>query len=416
MFRSLSFKLVGAFVILMLLTLGVVLRVVVNVVEREMGQYTAARTEFARTLIPTIPAAPTLPAMPMVPDMQEDSRTRIIIPRDRFTPVLPRDFGPAIGEVVIEAAEGGGTGRQFLADVERAAQVGILVAGIAAITLGTIAFRQFTRPLAKLRTAVQSLADGDLSVRIPVRSKDEVGKVSAAFNHMASRLEHQEGLRQRMVADVAHELRTPLSVMKGNIEAMIDGLLEPTTAELSELHDEVQRLTRLIEDLRLLSSADAGQLELARESMDARKLISRVTGLMAPLAEASSIQLKAHLPQAPIMVHGDVDRLQQALTNLVDNGIRHTPPGGQVSVAVSRSDQAAFISVSDNGSGIGAEDLPHVFERFWRGDRSRSRNSGGSGLGLSIVKQIAELHGGTVQAVSLDSGGSQFSISLPVES
>jgi signal transduction histidine kinase len=278
----------------------------------------------------------------------------------------------------------------------------------------TLIFRQITRPLSRLRLTTQAFARGDLNVRVPIKSNDEVGKVAAAFNQMASQLQRNEQARQQMVADVAHELRTPLSVMQSNIEAMMDGLLDPNPGELAELHGEVGRLTRLVEDLRLLSLADTGQLQLTLVPFDAGKLIERVAGLMTPLAEAHGVNLKTAVPLLPVTLNGDKDKLQQALTNLIDNAVRHAPSGGQVTVGVAHTKQTVFISVADNGTGIPAEDLPHVFERFWRGDKSRSRHSGGSGLGLSIVKQIAELHGGTVQVVSPESGGTQFTIALPL--
>jgi signal transduction histidine kinase len=253
-----------------------------------------------------------------------------------------------------------------------------------------------------------------MSVRIPIKSKDEVGKVGEAFNQMASELERNERLRQQMVADVAHELRTPLSVMQSNLEAMLDGLLEPNDGELAELHGEVGRLTRMVEDLRLLSLADAGQLQLNNGSIEVGKLVDQVIGLMTPLADAHSVGLAGNIPLLPVVLAGDKDKLQQALTNLIENGVRHAPAGGKVMVDVAYTQEQVYISVADNGPGIPAADLPYVFERFWRGDKSRSRHSGGSGLGLSIVKQIAELHGGSVQVVSPESGGAQFTIRIPL--
>jgi signal transduction histidine kinase len=319
-----------------------------------------------------------------------------------------------IQEIILEAAQGGTTGSQFLTDVRRTAVIAFSVAGMAAILFMTLISRQITRPLTRLRLTTQALAQGDLNARVPIQSNDEVGKVAAAFNQMASQLQRNELARQQMVADVAHELRTPLSVMQSNIEAMMDGLLEPNPGELAELHGEVGRLARMVEDLRLLSLADAGQLQLTRAPLDAGKLIERVVGLMAPMAEAHAVNLKSNIPLLPVIINGDKDKLQQALTNLIDNAVRHAPAGGQVTVGVAHTKQTVFISVADNGPGISAADLPHIFERFWRGDKSRSRHSGGSGLGLSIVKQVAELHGGTVQVVSPESGGTQFTIALPL--
>jgi signal transduction histidine kinase len=421
MFHSLWFKLVGAFVLLVVVALAITMRVLVNVTEQGVVRFAEARTNFARSLLPTIPPIPTVPPHRLRPDrfpfrggtgFTDDGEITIVVPRfDEES--MPGEL--LLEEIVIEAAEGGNTNREFLVDVRRTTRTALMVAGLASILLGTIIFRQFTRPLENLRHAVQAFAQGDLSVRIPIKSKDEVGKVAAAFNHMASQLERQEQLRQRMVADVAHELRTPLSVMQGNIEAMMDGLLKPNSGELAELHDEVERLTRLLEDLRLLSLADAGQLKLTMASISVGKLIDRVSGLMMPLADSKSVRVQANIPMMSIVIKGDEDRLLQALTNLIDNGIRHTPAGGQVTVEAAVTEEALFISVADNGPGIPAEELSHLFERFWRGDKSRSRHSGGSGLGLSIVKQIAELHGGAVHVVSPETGGCRFTLELPIE-
>ena len=417
MFRSLWFKLVGAFAVVVLVTLVVISSAIINVTERELRQFTRARTDFAETLIPSIPTIPPIPEIPF--EIRERQPFEIVVDQGETTEtivVVPRiDIEPRVREIVLEAAEGGTTGQQFLTDVQRAARLAIIVAGFVSIVLGTILFRQITRPLENLRTAVQSFAQGDLSVRIPVKSKDEVGKVGAAFNQMAAELRRNERLRQQMVADVAHELRTPLSVMQSNLEAMMDGLLAPDPGELAELHDEVGRLTRMVEDLRLLSLADAGQLQLTITAVEVGKLVERIAGLMTPLADAHSVTLTGNIPLLPVVIEGDRDKLQQALTNLIDNGIRHAPAGGQVTMDVAHTKESAFISVADNGPGIPPADLANVFERFWRGDKSRSRHSGGSGLGLSIVKQIAELHGGSVQVVSPDSGGTQFTITLPLK-
>ena len=282
------------------------------------------------------------------------------------------------------------------------------------IILGTLLFRQITRPMSQMCRASQALAAGETNVRVPVRSQDELGKVAEAFNQMASKLIQQEQLRRQMVADVAHELRTPLTVMKANLEGMLDGLLEPNSGELQELHDEVQRLSRLIDDLRLLSLADSGQLSLSLQPVDVRQLTATVAGRLAPLAETRAVKLVNDGPEQPLIVLADADRLQQAVTNLVANGIRHTPAGGRVRVTAVQENETIHLSVIDSGPGIPPADLPYVFDRFWRGDKSRSRHSGGSGLGLAIVKQIVELHQGQVTALSPNNSGAIFTISLPL--
>jgi signal transduction histidine kinase len=314
-------------------------------------------------------------------------------------------------------------GFSFLTDLRKRVETAVMVAGIASLILGTIIFYQITRPLSRMRRASQALAAGETNVQVPVRSQDELGKVAEAFNQMAGKIVQQEQLRQQMVADVAHELRTPLTVMKANLEGMLDGLLEPTPAELGELHEEVQRLSRLIDDLRLLSLADTGQLTLTlEEAVDVRQIITRVVALLTPLAEAHEVTLADDVPEQPLIVTADADRIQQALTNLVANGVRHTPKGGRVRVTAVREKKTIHLSVIDSGPGIPADELPYVFNRFWRSDKSRSRHSGGSGLGLAIVKQIADLHQGTVTATSPGLGagspnntGAIFTISLPLK-
>jgi two-component system sensor histidine kinase BaeS len=324
-------------------------------------------------------------------------------------------FDPELGALIVNVAADPISDSQFLVNTRRAASVAIIMAGAVSILLGTILFRQITRPLQRLRGAVNQYAQGNLSVRTPVRSSDEVGRLAIAFNQMAEELEKQEELRQKMVADVAHELRTPLSVMRGNIEAMTDGLLIPDKEELVTLQDEVSRLTRIIDDLRLLSQADAGQLVLNLTPIEVNRFINRVVALMKPIADKDSVVIRALIGPAPMYVRGDEDRLQQALINLIENAIRNSSPGTRVEITAAVKEEIVLISVSDQGPGIPELDLPHIFDRFWRGDKSRSRASGGSGIGLSIVKQIVDLHGGAVQVESSDSGGSCFTIDLPAE-
>ncbi|MGB3714411.1 MAG: ATP-binding protein [Candidatus Promineifilaceae bacterium] len=424
MIRSLWVKLVGAFVIVNLLSLVIILSLVIRATEQEFGQYTDARRDFVQSFISTRAPVITRLALPVIPNARDIEDT-LPGPRD---PLLQGALETVIGDdarlsynsdldaYVVEVAADPVTDNQFLVDTRRAATLAIVIAGGVSILLGTILFRQITRPLHKLRSAVNQYAQGDLSVRTPVKSSDEVGRLAVAFNQMAEELEKQEDLRQQMVADVAHELRTPLSVMRGNIEAMMDGLLIPNKVELAYLQDEVQRLTRLIDDLRLLSQADAGQLRLNISRIDVIRLISQIVALMKPLADENIVELQVRKGQASLKVLGDEDRLQQAVINLIENAIRNSPQGASVQVTAVVSEARVCISVTDECPGIPDADLPHIFDRFWRGDKSRGRGGGGSGLGLSIVKQIVDLHDGTIQVERLKSGGSRFSICLPAES
>lgn len=400
MLRSLWFRLVGALVAVVVVTLLVVLVATTVIIRREYSQFLTASARSIENVLPDGVLEVTVP--------RQAGSTRLL---DWQAPVVVEqriDLGQ-----ILSAADNAGL--QFVESVQQSASIAIGIAGLVAVILGTWLFRHITRPMGELRLAAQKLAEGNLAVRIPVRKPDEVGRVAMAFNHMAGQIEQQEGLRQQMVADVAHELRTPLSVMQGNLEAMMDGLITPDETELAELHDEVLRLSRLVEDLRLLSLADAGELALEREKVDAGELVETVVRRLTPLAKSEGVALSGEIGPAPMIIPGDRGKLQQALVNLVDNGIRYTPPGGSVRVRAQRQNGTVYLVVTDQGPGIDPADLPYVFERFWRGSKSRSRDEGGSGLGLSIVKQIAALHGGQVSVALPPDGGSQFSLVLPAD-
>ena len=420
MFRSLWFKLVGAFVAVVIITLTIVLSVVLLITQREFDQFIIDSNEAIQQFLP-------LNADESTEIISDDSKPspgtiveNVTIDKEVIT-IEDSSSGQAveiIEETVLieqrirEATES--EGAKFLANVQQAALLSIAVAGLVAILIGTWLFRQITRPLDDLRAAAQSLADGDLTVRIKASSQDEVGKVAEAFNHMAGEIENQENLRKQMVADVAHELRTPLTVMQGNIEAMIDELVIPDRDELNGLHDEVMRLTRLVEDLRLLSLADAGNLELTLTPVDLNELIETVTRQMVPLAMEQDVTLKNRLLPENVVIDADADKLRQALVNLISNAISHTPANGNVIIRLQPESTRVRIEVRDEGPGIPEEDIPFVFDRFWRGDKSRNRSGGGSGLGLSIVQQIITMHGGEVSLESTPEEGSLFIVFLPL--
>ena len=303
---------------------------------------------------------------------------------------------------------------QLANDVLNTILVAVGISGFLAMVAGTLLFWQITRPLAQLRDAAAQVAAGKLDTRVRVKSKDEVGQVGIAFNHMAGELQRQEGLRKQMVADIAHELRTPLTVMQANLEAMLDELLPTSPAELDGIHNEVIRVSRLVEDLRLLSLADAGELQLYTGPIDANALVENAVRRLKPQAEAHGVLLGASLSSQPVPITGDEDKLQQVLANLIANALRFTPAGKRVEVSTQANRQQVMLRVADEGPGIDPADLPDLFERFYKGDRSRSRNASGSGLGLSIVKQLVELHGGQVQAALPKGGGLQITIFLPL--
>ena len=303
----------------------------------------------------------------------------------------------------------------FLLATGRSVLLAALAAGAVGVVLGTILFRRITQPLSALQKAAETVETGQLAARVPVKSRDEIGKVAEAFNQMTARLERQQQLRKQMVGDIAHELRTPLSVMQGTIEAMLDGVLRPNKTELRNLHAETRRLTRMVEELRTLSLADEGQLRLELIEVDPAALVEQVTHAMRSMAKERNVHLIAQVDRHMPVLHADSDRLAEVLGNLIGNALRYAPDGGRITVSAHSGGGRVTLSVSDNGPGIPEADLPFVFERFWKGDKSRSRGSGGSGIGLAIVKQLVELHGGTVSVESTLGEGTTFHVSLPVE-
>ena len=292
-------------------------------------------------------------------------------------------------------------GQAFLRQVQRslvwAAAAG---GGPCRSALGVFVSRLLTAPLARLTGAAQAIAAGDLSQRVDVRSKDEIGDLGAAFNGMAASLAEAETLRRNLIADVSHELRTPLTIIQGNIQAILDGVYPLEMAQMASLYDETRLLTRLVDDLHDLALADAGQLRLERTPVDVTDLARTAVGQFDPVAEAAGVKLTLEAIEDVPEVLGDADRLAQVLRNLLSNAMRHTPAGGQVAMRVGRSGEQVTIQVADTGSGIAPEDLPHVFDRFYRGDKSRSRRGGGAGLGLAITRQLVAAHGGHIEVTS----------------
>ena len=296
---------------------------------------------------------------------------------------------------------------------------GAIAGSVALIVAGVLAWG-LVRPLRRLTAAADGIAGGDLSQRVPVTSGDEVGELAATFNHMASELERGEQLRRNMTADVAHELRTPLSVIRGKLEGVLDGVYPATSEHLEPVLEATELLTYLVEDLRLLAQAEAGQLALDKRVVDIGDLLSDAHVNFDPQASDRGVTLALDLPPGIPKVTADWHRVAQVLGNLLTNALRHTPEGGCVTLSASvryqrESDEDSEIvkvTVADTGTGIPSEDLPNVFERFWRGERSRSRAGGGTGLGLAIAKQLVELHGGTIGAESTPGEGSEFWFTL----
>jgi two-component system OmpR family sensor kinase/two-component system sensor histidine kinase BaeS len=290
----------------------------------------------------------------------------------------------------------------------------VLALALLAGLLARRTFRNIAIPLADVMTAADAVAEGDLSVRVEENKPGEFGQLARSFNRMVGELERSDQQRRNLTADVAHELRTPLHIIQGNLEGVLDDVYEPTEEHIQATLEETQQLSRLVEDLRTLSLAEAGQLPLVRESVDVTELLADVRTSFSGQAEAAGIDLRVEIGGNLPTITGDVGRLDQVLGNLVANAVRHTPSGGQIILDAEPIKRGVRIRVSDTGEGIPAEYLPHIFDRFWKGDRSRTRAGGaGSGLGLAIAWQLVNAHGGTICVESEPEKGTTFAIELP---
>lgn len=290
---------------------------------------------------------------------------------------------------------------------------GLIAAGIA-LAITFFLSKRISDPVRKLTLATRHLGKGDLSQRVHIKDRSEVGELAQAFNSMAEDLEHDKQVQQNMIADVAHEIRTPLSNITGYLEAIRDGVIEPDRNIIRSLSEEAFLLSRLVEDLQELSLAEVGELKLARRYEDVAKIVMEVmVSVMGKAEEKGVIVLKnisQNLPEAYIDPH----RISQVLRNLLENAIAHTRKGDEIIVDVSQKDDRVEISVSDTGEGILPDELPRIFERFYRVDKSRTRATGGSGLGLTIARRLVEAHGGWIRAESEPGKGSRFYLNIPI--
>ncbi len=302
---------------------------------------------------------------------------------------------------------------QFLQRLNYSILFAAVAAGLIALALGFLLFYQIVSPLRALRSAARNIASGDLSARVKHTGNDEIGRVALAFNSMAENLTQSETARRNMIADIAHELRNPLGVIQGQLEGMLDGVFPLSPDQIVSVHEETLLLARLVDDLRDLALADAGQLKIARQPTDLNALIRHVTGAFNTQANEKGIILDISVREGVAPVNVDAQRIEQVIANLVGNALRHTPQGGHVTVGIDSGPKGCVtIRVQDTGTGIPRQDLPHVFERFWRGDGSRPR-AGGAGLGLAIARQIVTAHGGTIGVESEAGSGATFWFTLP---
>jgi len=290
---------------------------------------------------------------------------------------------------------------------------GLLAIGLA-LVLTFVLSRRVSSPIQALAVTAGQLGRGDLSQRAQLKEKGEIGELARAFNSMATNLEQAEQLRRNLVADVAHELRTPLSNIQGYLEAIRDQVMEPNAATIRALSEEAALLARLVDELQELSLAEAGELKLVYQAEDIITLIKQTASPWEAQAATKQISLSLDLPDKLPSVNVDWQRISQVLHNLLENAVAHTGGGGRITIGAAGKGDRVEVWVADTGEGIPAEDLPNVFERFYRVDKSRARATGGSGLGLTIAKRLVEAHGGQIEAQSKLGQGSRFSFTLPV--
>lgn len=350
-----------------------------------------------------------------VPGMLTGDRPSDFVLTERIPVML--DSGTVIGQVALVDAGPPLDARDqlYLDNTARALMIGAFGAAAVAVAVGAVLARVFLRPLHALNTAIHAVERGELKQYIPVRGSDELAEVIHAFNRMSAELDRVNALRRQMTADIAHDLRTPLTVIRGYLEAMTDGSLAPSPERLSAIRGEVATLHHLIEDLRVLSLADAGELRLQRQPIQPEALLADIRESFALQAQARGVTLDVDAAPDLPPVAVDPLRMTQVFGNLVSNALRHTPGGGRVTLGAARADGDIEFTVADTGEGIPTEQLSHIFERFYRGEASRQQQDGESGLGLAIVRSLVEVHGGTIRAESAPGDGTRMHIRLPLQ-
>jgi two-component system sensor histidine kinase BaeS len=273
--------------------------------------------------------------------------------------------------------------------------------------------RGITRPLNRLAAATRRIAEGNFSERVERAGSDAIGRLAESFNNMAASLARATDNQKQLIADISHELRSPITVLRSSLEAMRDGLVEPDEQHIAALHNRVLLTSRLVDDLQQLALADAGRLSINRQPVDLQALVELTTEMIGVQLEDAGIHLETGLAGKLPLVQGDRHRIEQALLNLLSNALRHTPEGGTIAIRTHLADRDAVVSVCDTGPGVAEADVPYVFDRFYRADASRDRETGGSGLGLAIAKALVEAHEGRIWVENNARGGACFRFSLP---
>jgi signal transduction histidine kinase len=340
------------------------------------------------------------------PPNMVDNGTDIVLNGKVVGTVLPIDAPPPR-----EPAE-----ETYLSNINQTLiRIGLISAAIA-LFLGILLARTITRPMRELTRATRALAQGELEQRVTIRSQDELGELASAFNQMSADLARANQLRREMTADIAHDLRSPLAVIRGYAEALRDGDLPPTQETFQIIYQEVEQLNLLVDDLRTLSLADAGELTLNQVAVQPKYLLERAASAHAPRANQSGIKLKVEIEDNVSQVQVDPERIAQVLDNLVTNAIRYAGEQGQITLSAGQREHMVYLAVQDTGPGIAPEDISRVFDRFYRGDAARQTGEGESGLGLAIAKSLVDLHGGTITVESNPGEGTTFTVLLqPVQ-
>lgn len=355
-----------------------------------------------------------------------DAQWRVVAPasqagnalneNDRASAVPVMSQGQLAGHVLVRTPANmqlTAAAQAFLMQINQSLLQAALIAAVTGALLGVVIARSVSRPLSAVAAAARRVAGGKLNESVPVQGSEEVKKVAVAFNEMTGELQHNEQLRRNMAADIAHELRTPLTVIQGNLRAMLDDVYPMSKHEVAQIYDETITLNRLVNDLRDLSLAEAGQLSLQLVAQPIAPLIERTAQHWRELFAEKGVVLDVVLANGLPVVKVDSDRLAQVLNNLLANALRHTPAQGSVCIDATHADAVVRVAIRDTGPGIPKDDLAHVFDRFWRAEESRSREGGGSGLGLAIARHYIMAMRGQIGVTSEESAGSCFWFTLP---
>jgi two-component system sensor histidine kinase BaeS len=397
---------------------------------QEHGSWDGVETEFFQDPPPDPESESGAPPI-RLPLTLVDSRRQVVFGDRRYPPGEPLAAeivaqgvpievdGEAVGWVIQDFFEGrindfsNSPEARFLADLNRTTLWAALGSAFIALLLGIFLARTISQPIKDLQEGTRRVARGQLGYRVTVRSGDEIGQLADSFNQMSADLARSKEVRRQMTADIAHDLGNPLSVIQGYSEALDEGKLLGNSEIYQAIHQQASHLARLVADLRTLSLADAGQLDLQLQIVNPRDLLEHSVLVYFPQAEEQGVILRLDMPESLPDVRVDSDRIVQVLNNLLGNALRHTLPGGEIRVSAARDGEWLAINVQDTGTGIAAEDLPYVFDRFYRGDKARSP-SGESGLGLAISRSIVEAHNGRISASSEPGQGAIFTIKLPL--